>query len=77
VEECVKAFAAIASQLEWSPYYRLLTSFIKEIPARPQLEHQLVKLICAILDEFHFDVSIDFDDVVGAYKFENYSTDML
>jgi len=67
VDESLKAIAAVASLMEWGPYYRMFMNYLRLIADRPALEHQLVKLLCMLLDEFHFDVSKDFDALIGPY----------
>ena len=57
VTECVKAIGSIASVLNWSSYYSTLLYFFRQTQKKPQHEKNLVKVVCAIIQNFHFDLS--------------------
>jgi hypothetical protein len=68
VDESIRAIAAIAAVVDWTQYSRILATFVDIIGTLPQMENQLVKLICAVIDSFHFDVSKEFTDITETVK---------
>ncbi|WCJ33154.1 ARM repeat superfamily protein [Euphorbia peplus] len=54
---CIEALASIAAQVEWNLYYSLLIRCFREIKINPDKQKLLVRLICSVLDRFHFSES--------------------
>ncbi|GLU08657.1 hypothetical protein SLE2022_255570 [Rubroshorea leprosula] len=51
---CVQALSSVSAHMEWKPYYALLIRCFREMRMNPDKEKILLRLICAILDQFHF-----------------------
>ncbi|XP_037492635.1 small subunit processome component 20 homolog [Jatropha curcas] len=51
---CIEALASIAAQLEWKSYYALLNRCFQEMKVNQDKQKFLLRLICSILDQFHF-----------------------
>ncbi|KAH9620789.1 hypothetical protein KSS87_018169 [Heliosperma pusillum] len=51
---CLDAIASVSRQLGWKSYYDLLMRCFREITRKPDREKVLVRLVCSILDQFHF-----------------------
>ncbi|KAI4375205.1 hypothetical protein MLD38_013104 [Melastoma candidum] len=57
---CVEALASVAGFVDWKAYYALLMRCFHEIAIDPKKQKLLLRLICSILDQFHFfEVSPD------------------
>jgi hypothetical protein len=56
-DEAVRCVGALASRLGWTAYYRLVASVLKPIRSHPQHLRVLVRVLCSIVDRFHFDVA--------------------
>ncbi len=54
LHEAILAIGKICKVLPWSDYYTLLSKYLKDIPRNEKLQHTLVKLLCTILNNFHF-----------------------
>ncbi|XP_065862754.1 uncharacterized protein [Euphorbia lathyris] len=54
---CIEALASIAARVEWNLYYSLLIRCFKEMKINPDKHKLLVRLICSLLDQFHFSES--------------------
>ncbi|KAI5069079.1 hypothetical protein GOP47_0015380 [Adiantum capillus-veneris] len=54
VQAAVEVIACIASQLQWDPYYSLLMRLFRTISSHPENEKTIIKLLCSVLDKFHF-----------------------
>lgn len=57
INQSIITFGALAGQLPWNSYYRLLKQYLKMIPKKADLEKVLVRLVTSILDSFHFDLT--------------------
>ncbi|GAB2295684.1 hypothetical protein Dimus_029838 [Dionaea muscipula] len=51
---CLDALASIAGKMEWKSYYGMLLRCFKDMTKKPEKQKVLVRLVCSILDEFHF-----------------------
>ncbi|GAB2249577.1 hypothetical protein Droror1_Dr00012936 [Drosera rotundifolia] len=51
---CMGALASVAGQLDWRSYRSLLLRCFEDMRKRPEMQKVLVRLVCSILDEFHF-----------------------
>lgn len=56
--EGVATVGAIARHLPWSKYSAILWTHLTQFDRHPDREKYLIGLICAIIDAFHFDVTI-------------------
>ncbi|XP_020586518.1 small subunit processome component 20 homolog [Phalaenopsis equestris] len=56
-DECLDSLAYIANKMQWESYRSFLMKCFREISGRPEKQKLLVRLICAILDNFHFFAS--------------------
>ncbi|KAJ6298901.1 hypothetical protein OIU76_019961 [Salix suchowensis] len=51
---CLEALASISALMEWKSYYNLLTRCFQEMNVHQDKQKILLRLICSILDQFHF-----------------------
>ncbi|CAL9093376.1 unnamed protein product [Musa textilis] len=51
---CMETLASISGHMHWEPYRRFLMRCFREMIRRPDKQKILLRLICAILDMFHF-----------------------
>lgn len=51
---CVEALASITGQMKWESYNTFLKKCFREVTLRPDKQRILLRLICAVLDTFHF-----------------------
>jgi len=56
MEEALKLCAKLTAYLPWSAYYHSIRTYLKLVRSKPALERALVRLICGIVREFHFEV---------------------
>ena len=56
IEESVVAIGVISRALSWSQWYSLLQMYLRQVRARTELERMLVRVICGVLDAWHFNV---------------------
>ncbi|KAL5542673.1 hypothetical protein UlMin_010383 [Ulmus minor] len=59
---CVDALASISGHMKWDSYYSLLMRCFNEMKMDPNKEKILLRLICCILDKFHFSDAKDPED---------------
>ena len=64
VDEAIKAIAAIAEKLDWRSYWTIVQTTLKGMEANKLIQNQWIKLLCTVLDTFHFDISKVYDDIV-------------
>lgn len=57
----MRTVGPLAKCLPWSSYSGYLNSWLRQIPKKPDIERILVRAVCAVADNFHFDVNIDDD----------------
>jgi U3 small nucleolar RNA-associated protein 20 len=57
INESIITIAACSSCLSWGKYYEIIKTFMKSIPRRADLEKELIRVVVAILDYFHFDMT--------------------
>ncbi|KAA0033350.1 U3 small nucleolar RNA-associated protein 20 [Cucumis melo var. makuwa] len=55
---CIEALASISGQMEWKSYFALLRRCLRDITKHPDKKKVLMRLICSILDNFHFQENI-------------------
>ncbi|MCH80984.1 small subunit processome component 20-like protein [Trifolium medium] len=51
---CIETIASVASQMGWNSYYTLLNKCFHGASRSPDKQRLFIRLICAILDKFHF-----------------------
>ncbi|KAL6493967.1 hypothetical protein OROGR_031876 [Orobanche gracilis] len=51
---CVDAVASISGCMKWDRYYALLLRCFRDLKLKPDKQKVLLRLICSILDHFHF-----------------------
>lgn len=52
---CLETLAAISGQMDWETYRTFLMRCFREMTLKPDKQKILLRLICAILDMFHFN----------------------
>ncbi|XP_074320646.1 uncharacterized protein LOC141657349 isoform X2 [Silene latifolia] len=60
---CLDAIASVSRQFGWRSYYDLLMRCFREITKKPDREKVLVRLVCSILDQFHFQETCSTQDM--------------
>ncbi|XP_031736395.1 small subunit processome component 20 homolog isoform X2 [Cucumis sativus] len=55
---CIEALASISGQMEWKSYFALLRRCLRDLTKHPDKKKVLMRLICCILDNFHFQENI-------------------
>ncbi|XP_057982940.1 uncharacterized protein LOC131167895 isoform X2 [Malania oleifera] len=56
---CLETLASISGHMDWNSYYALLVRCFREMTSKPDKQKMLLRLICSILDHFHFSASLD------------------
>ncbi|XP_005089362.1 small subunit processome component 20 homolog isoform X2 [Aplysia californica] len=56
-DAAVDLLGAICKQLPWQHYQRLLQFYLRLLPKRLETQRQIVRIIVALLDGFHFDLN--------------------
>ncbi|PSS35668.1 Small subunit processome component like [Actinidia chinensis var. chinensis] len=51
---CLEALASISGNMEWKSYYAFLMRCFREMTLKPVKQKVLIRLICSVLDQFHF-----------------------
>ncbi|KAJ9555652.1 hypothetical protein OSB04_010266 [Centaurea solstitialis] len=51
---CIEALGSISSGMEWKAYYALLNRCFRELKLRPDRQKLFLRLICSVLDHYHF-----------------------
>ncbi|XP_043723794.1 small subunit processome component 20 homolog [Telopea speciosissima] len=51
---CVETLASITGHMQWESYHEFLIRCFREITSKPNKEKVLLRLICSVLDQFHF-----------------------
>ncbi|KAK2393598.1 ARM repeat superfamily protein [Trifolium repens] len=51
---CIETIASVAGQMGWNSYYTLLNKCFQGASRSPVKQKLFIRLICAILDKFHF-----------------------
>ncbi|XP_021894298.1 U3 small nucleolar RNA-associated protein 20 [Carica papaya] len=51
---CMEALASVCVHMEWKSYYALLSRCFREMRKNANKQKVLVRLVCAVLDQFHF-----------------------
>ncbi|KAJ1547568.1 U3 snoRNP protein, partial [Cladochytrium tenue] len=54
--DTIGCMAAFASCLPWGRYYDLLRTYFRLLVKRPHMQKEIIRLIVAVLDDFHFDL---------------------
>lgn len=63
LQQCTLTLSALAKQLPWNHYYRLLQNYLKLIKTDEEKEKLYVRVIVGLLNSFHFDLkSLDLSD---------------
>lgn len=58
---CIEALASISGCMGWKAYYALLNRCFRELKLRPDRQKLFLRLICSVLDHYHFSESKHFD----------------
>jgi hypothetical protein len=59
LEEAIRTIGIICGALPWTAYSSTLSSYTKQIPLKPAYERVLVRVVCTIVDHFHFPLPDD------------------
>ncbi|VFR01143.1 unnamed protein product [Cuscuta campestris] len=51
---CINALASVSKWMDWKAYYGLLLRCFHKMTLQPDKQKMLMRLICSILDQFHF-----------------------
>ncbi|XP_058787152.1 uncharacterized protein LOC131661580 [Vicia villosa] len=51
---CIETIASVAGQMGWKSYYALLDKCFQGVSRSPDKQKLFIRLICSILDKFHF-----------------------
>lgn len=54
---CIEALASISGQMKWDSYYSMLMRCFNEIKMNPDKQKIIIRLICSILNQFHFSAA--------------------
>ena len=65
-DACIEAITSIAGQMRWDSYFSLLMRCFNEMNLNPDKQKAILRLICSVLDEFHFSVASDLRDNASA-----------
>ncbi|XP_068744813.1 small subunit processome component 20 homolog [Montipora capricornis] len=57
VTEAITTIGVISASLPWSKYCSLLRRYLKLLPVEKQFQKVIVRIVVAILNNFHFDLS--------------------
>lgn len=83
-DACVMALASISGLMEWKSYYALLNRCFREMNLKPDKQKVVLRLICFILDHFHFsetrvsqETKHSMDDFTSPGAIETTSSEML
>ncbi|KNA06859.1 hypothetical protein SOVF_177220 isoform A [Spinacia oleracea] len=60
---CLDAVASISGQLGWKSYYALLMRCFRDMEKKHDREKVLLRLVCSILDQFHFSETFSSQDL--------------
>ncbi|KAL0433004.1 UNVERIFIED_CONTAM: Small subunit processome component 20 [Sesamum latifolium] len=65
---CIDALASISGCMKWNQYYALLMRCFRDLTLKPDKQKLLLRLICSILDQYHFSESslVQIDKKVSA-----------
>jgi len=56
LDEAVNCIGWVSYLLPWNAYYQLLLSFLAQVSRKAHIERILVRVVCAIVEQFHFDI---------------------
>ena len=65
---CMDTIASISGQLGWKSYYELLMRCFRDMAKKPDREKILLRLVCSILDHFHFSETFSSQDSGHAHN---------
>ncbi|ERN01577.1 U3 small nucleolar RNA-associated protein 20 [Amborella trichopoda] len=51
---CLETLASVSGHLQWDLYFKFLMRCFRNMVAKPERQKVLLRLICSILDKFHF-----------------------
>lgn len=78
---CLGAIASISGRMSWKEYYNILMRCFREMTKRREKQKILLRLICSILDHFHFSETFvnneaddSAEDILDAEFFERMSS---
>ena len=57
INAVIELVGAVCSQLTWAKYEPLLKHFLNMMTRKPAFQRQIIRVIVAIVDAFHFDLS--------------------
>ncbi|GFN80708.1 small subunit processome component 20 homolog, partial [Plakobranchus ocellatus] len=56
-DAAIDLLGAVCRQLSWPYYLQMLRFYLKLLTKKPDLQRQIIRIIVALLDAFHFDLS--------------------
>lgn len=56
LHQCTITLSSLASVLPWTPYYRLLQTYLELVNKMEEKERLYVRVVIGLLDAFHFDL---------------------
>lgn len=59
IDMVIDVISEMTKELPWKKYYHMLQSVMKSMTKNTALENQFLKLLCNIIDAFHFNISED------------------
>lgn len=67
---CLDTLSAVAAKVQWEHYRTILMRCFRELSLKPDKQKVILRLICAVLDVFHFmkpatDISSNSDGMIG------------
>nr|GLL39955.1 small subunit processome component 20 homolog [Ipomoea trifida] len=65
---CIEALASISKWMDWNAYYGLLVRCFREMTLKQDKQKVLMRLICTILDQFHFSEANFVHEIEGSME---------
>ncbi|KAM3330839.1 hypothetical protein ACQJBY_027135 [Aegilops geniculata] len=67
---CLDTLSSVAAKVQWEHYRTILMRCFRELSLKPDKQKVILRLICAVLDVFHFmkpatDISSNSDGIIG------------
>ena len=56
IEEAVHTVGLVCRALPWTAWYNVLQAYLRQVKAKPELERLLVRVVCGVVEAWHFDV---------------------
>ncbi|KAL7595784.1 hypothetical protein Lser_V15G29528 [Lactuca serriola] len=68
---CIEALSSVSGSMEWKQYYALLNRCFRELKLKQDKQKLFLRLICAILDHYHFTADEDHHSDIQSCLQEN------